>query len=579
MRQPARLLILAVGFVLMALSITEGWLPSGHHIDGSDRLLRFALRAACFAIGIGLVWSHVSWWAWLNPRSLASNVRVRKQNNAEMGRLITDLLSSTESIELGSDDDVELAKMLTQPSAFRSRVVEHVHLKPDRVARTISVEFSLPTQPLIETTSGPPANTHGAEILVIARRRKGQLIDNFSCQLADGRGALMLPHAETSQLLGRLALSLMNLVAVESKSVGRDHARRLNWRFKDQIRLLAVILSGPDKAAGAHEKIVRRLIKHRADRLPSADVFLRLLDAVSSTYPLLVVVPRDAFTNTANRRYVVVKYRYTESFSKGSIKGVPDDQPARVRNWLRAVTLSKPTQFSVPSPKALSSKAYHLRVTAPNSYHIADQRLIDSANGGQPIPVTSPGHVTTPYIRLDRLAYQPSTQLYVTGLSQDSRLEPQLVVRIAENLPGSLGRAAASAGAVSLAIWFAGTVANPHHSASSTTVDLLPFLLAIPAIAASWTGLIFTGDRVYSSLVSRLSILSSTVLSLCAVVLYLAEEAKLFTDPASSHWGLANLNTLYWSILLFITLSNLAWVLTTLVIRMLRRPGFRSHRK
>lgn len=437
-------------------------------------------------------------------------------------------------------------ELIVDPARSRSRLAETVDLDERAVRQQVSISFAL-----------PDAEEGGRALYIpILQPIKGELVDNFQLQSAGGSSLPTLSYEETTKLAAAgLRLILMEIFAAKDAP---SPPKTLDEpvRAAELAMLQIVATRGPLHTGQVHGRldVILEEIKFPDD--DSRERVRKYVAALSWSYPIVAVVSAvDAFSG----RFLI---KYERTF-------VPASLTTSWRGLLRLGLGLKPDKVAIPVELALTAESYHLRVNAPANKYVIKQYLQcrhcrvlltrqwrgrapigipadEDASGKKPDnkrhlcaheldqtrSATEDDRVTDHHFRVRRKRGQNFVHVYMRGYSRAAPKlrDLQLITTFKETPPGARGRAAITALATTLLLAVAGNLLN---SPQGTQVGGLPALmLALPAVAASWFGLSSDKDAlVGGSLLARLSLVVSGVVSVIAVVLYLSSPPPSAPAP------------------------------------------------
>ncbi|MET9298693.1 hypothetical protein ABZX66_05145 [Micromonospora aurantiaca] len=517
----APLVILAgsTGWLRHQFDAQGGWLAThGDWLEGAARLFFLVL-----AVGIALLM-----FGRLRERLAGETKVVETPVLPSISTLRRLQAAAVDGYQQDADAVALFVELIVDPGKFRSRLTEAIDHDERAVVQQVTVSFSLPL-----------LDANGPLYLPVLQPLKGELVDNFHIRSAAGDSLTTLSYEESVQLAAA-GLRLL-LARMAPKATELDEALRLaEWALLQIIATRGPQVS-PSEAAAANGNIwdlCAEVAEEKMDAILDGISFpddesqrcvRKYVAALSSSYPIIAVVPSAELIS----RRVLVKYERTY---------IPSSLTATWRGLLRLGLGLRPDQVAVPLDLALTADSYHLRVNAPANKYVLKQvlqcRHCESLvernwRGRRPIGKTDrcaheSGHATQSghHFRVRRKRGQNFVHVYLRGYARQSpkMRDLALLARFKETPPGARGRAAVTALATTLLVAVVGNLVNTPQGAQ---VGGLPALmLALPAIAASWFGM--TGDRetlVGGSLLARLSLITSGIVSVAAVVLYLGTSS------------------------------------------------------
>jgi hypothetical protein len=464
-------------------------------------------------------------------------------------------------------------ELLVNLARYRIRVAETVEFAERGLIHHVSVEFSL------------PASALSAKFLYlpVLMPLKGELLDNFRLYDASGTSLADLSYEEATRLA---AVGLRYLLSADARPENEDRSDVNQALAVDEIVLL-----GPVARRG---RINRDKIESEIDeRLRAVSIAIseptrqRLhayLIALSVTYPIVVVVPHTA--TVAGR--ILIKYERTV---------IPVSERQGLEGRLRLALGLRPHQLAIPVDLAYSVGSYHLTINGPLDKYVIRQylrcrhcgRLVRRDwQGSMPDATSRCRHATSATGQLTRATHfrlrqrrgQSYVHLYMRGYAKDNApRDLEFLALFREVPPGSIANAAATALVTTLLIVLAGYVST--HSSGSEYSDLPALILALPVAAASWLGISEdTGQIVGSSLLGRISLILSGLVSICSIIAYLilTPEYEIVNDhlgtreayhvPGADPIGVFGIHNLWWSALIGLSFLNLAYASFRLSVRL-----------
>jgi hypothetical protein len=558
----------SAGLVLLCLAATSGWLRIlfGTHHPDSEGFVRGACLMAALAAGV--IADRLR-RAWL----LAETKTDDEVRQPEVNRLIELQHSvSDDNLQYDYGSVTTFIELIVNAGPHRSRVVETVDFEGRAITQHVSIEFTLPGSASAETLYVP-----------VLQPIKGELVDRFSLTDSSGGGLADLSYEETM----RLAAVGLRVLLLDATGVFKFEG----GEKETELVLLGILsrrgMSTPDSAkkkidaALSALKMIDRDDDERVDRLK------RYLLSLSLSYPIVAVVPFALVT--ANRLLL----RYERCI-------IPASQHKGLRGEVRLGLGIRPNEVALSPVLALTASSYHLLVNCPSDKYVLKQALRckhceslvnrqwrgKSPNARDDEKVRDPKvkccHTTqfadgddSCHYRLRRRRGQSYVHLYMRGYAHAEPMYGlQLFVQLKEVPPGSRGQAVVTAVATTVLI---GTVGHlMSHETAVSTSDLPALALSLPAVAASWFGFAADGSELTgSSLLARLSLISSGALSVAAIVIYLARLGGIVTGPGKSgaviqpaasighhgiHVAFLGVTDVPWLVLLALSSVNLAYI-------------------
>lgn len=573
----------------MAKSGTSGQRSTGPAEKPGSKILTYLLAVLALLLLIGsTIVGPIGWWTkglveglargsflimavWIGILSF-----VRMRRDASNGKPIPDpiyqpgiewlaKLQDVTSLNFSEFDKgavISFFELLTRPERYRSRVVETIDLDGRGIRQHVAVEFVLPAAAL-----------EGEYLyLPLLQPLKGELLDNFYLTDTSGKTLPNLAYDETTKLAAAGLMSVLTN-AIGMKTKGR-RSRRAPLQVSNNAKVLELVLLDiiakrgridPKNIPAKVDSVLARLdrLKDEDRKLISAYVI-----SLSASYPIVAVVP----TNMAVAKRVIVKYERTL---------IAASEQGRLGEFRLGLGL-RPNQIAIPIQLALSARSYHLRLNGPLDKYIMEQ-YFECRNCG--LPATrdlsgapesnggcfhgSNGPQTDSHFRLRRKRGQNFIHLYMRGYYEGQPLKGfQVRARFKEIPPGSRANAMVTALATTVLIGIFGYLVTHHKGASTSGFPGL--VLALPTVAASWFGFAADGGKlVGSSLLARLSLMISGVLSLVALAFYLLNSppaAATSTKNTDRYLHvhhiipILGIGGLVWPIMLALSASNFIYI-------------------
>jgi hypothetical protein len=556
----------AAALLLLAAAATSGW-HSNHHGQLAEGYVRGAFLAVAAIFGLVAVV--------LVPRTRLEEPTGEPIFQPDEG-WIAGLQEEATKRRFASDAGavISFLELVTNPASCRSRVVETIDLDGHAVQQRVTVEFVLPDEALKSE----------ALYLPILQPLKGELVDNF--HLTDGSDNTLtnLSFEETTQL-ATVGLRALVLHATYLNDASSADISTLSPEVVETERALLKLIARrgliePVEVANKIETELKSL--GWLNESPIKDLIRSYLVSLGVAYPIVVAVPSGLVVGDR----ILLRYERTLSLSS---------ETRGTQGKARLFLGLQPRQVSIPVNLALTAGSYHLRINAPTAMYLYEQHLRCSRctarlqrawrgdtgkNGCYHRDVSLPPDDCHYHLR--RRRGQNYLHLYMRGYGNSRPLLQNLEVfaRFKEIPPGTRGTAVATALAETIFIWVVGYLISRNKA---ILTDLPVFLLGLPAVMASWWG--FTSDSgsvVGPSLIARVSLLVSGLISLGAVVTYLLEVPVAGhggSSPTGSHLAFAGVTAPVWVILLVSSVSNLGYILWRLVRkayfygRLVRRLG------
>lgn len=434
---------------------------------------------------------------------------------------------------------------ILRPSELWQRITESFETDQQTMRQRVTIQGYLPRRlrkrDAVERTPMPTESV----LLPVLIPLKGELSDKLTLTAADGSALPALSYGEYLQMTAKVLRMFLLM------GYGLDRGEPL-----------------PAEAAEVERRALQRLMhrgkwvpdgdRHPADlieRLPavhSVPVMLaaELVRALCDRYALVALVPME------NGRFVV-------SYERTIVPGVhfaDRERPgwrAGLTRWLRVLLGASPVDLTLRLDNATICKSYHLVVNCPAGLYLGEQTssgLIEAqaaALGDGEIP---------PYSRFRRRAGQQYAHFYSRFFrpADASGPTPEVKFRFFEVPPGSLFRAAVAAATCFFLILLVGIVVSRATDHDPGT-DAPAFLLAFPAVAATWLGCEAPAKRLFEgTLAARLSLIVTAASSVAASGLFMFYSADTrWPDVAWPGGGsVLGITEISWSALALLAFLN-----------------------
>ena len=451
-------------------------------------------------------------------------------------------------------------ELIVDPARCRSRLTEVIDLDDRAVTQQVTISFSLPA-----------TEDDGKALYVpVLQPMKGELVDNFHLRSAAGDSLPTMSYEESLRLASaglRLLLAQI-FTGAEAGSAPKNLDETLRSAELALLHLIAVRRPISMDLTERRTAVILEKIKFPDEQ--SRERVRKYVGALSSSYPIIAVVP----VAEAVSRRLLIKYQRTflpSSFTKGW-KGL-----------LRLGLGLNPDQVAVPMELALTADSYHLRVNAPSNKYVLTQYLqcrhcrllltrhwrgrnrengsdcrheIDPAFADGQVPFQLDHH-----FRVRRRRGQNFVHVYMRGYARQSPKMRglQLLAGFKEVPPGARGKASITALATTLLVAVAGNLIIGPHGAQAGGLPAL--MLALPAVAASWFGI--SSDKealVGGSLLARLSLIVSGVVSVLGVILYLTAPASPQAGSIARPLTFVGITDWRWIALCLVSAVNMIYV-------------------
>lgn len=590
--------LLTVASASLAFAAFGGW---WHELSRHQRTLVHGLLlgvAVALYLWHGLRWSSIRRTMYRRPPRGDTNEGWDSESLISAVRRLTEM--TREEVDDSEARRIkDFVRISNMPSLGRARIVESVELQENHIVKTVRAEYRLDS---IEDVD------NGYFYVPLLRPSKGQLLNNFELRDNSGASMMTLPYGETVRLLTR-AIHLLSQASLEALNLSNESAAQAELDYLSRAILppgngqsVTPHRSGPSSrlvtrepdpsetsardlpegsqmasstaAAGAETGTSLPKDQVRSARPEVTAEFLeKFVSQLQGVYPIVAIVPAELIVSSADHRFVLLEYSYTVPVTRriATSEGASD----RLKSVLRTITMTPGAQVVVDASKSLRSESYHLRVSSPPGYHVGDLLFVDKQTGEQVRRATTPGLAfSQSHYRCLPARGQPFAHLYTRAFTSNDAQEPRLIVRYYENLPGSLGKATVLACVTFLVVWLV-AVGSPTKPDDS---DALALVLAFPALVAAWLRFDDRGQVLGTSLLARLSLISSVSLTMGSAFLYLAQTAGRFGRTYENFHLLFVYNP-YWMTLVGCAMMTAVVVSMGIVIRVARTKRLHRSRK
>lgn len=460
------------------------------------------------------------------------------------------------------------ALAVIEPAQIRQRVVEAYTQERRCIKQTVTVEVQIPYR------LRPPNGKNGEQgennkvndestmlLLPALVPPKGELHDDL--QIYDMAGVAINSYSYREQLV--LLASVLRLLLVSACGADRlpqDVAdlELLALEAMMQRRLNPV---GPVDTSTA-DKIAELAVPNKQVLKIAAELVRKLI----ANYAIVITTPigPDRRMQYRHEQILIPELKLTKEGSR---------RRWSVSSAVRLCLGARPVDLNIDIKNASSCQSYHLHVHGPDGLYLARQEAIGIDGLLQRRAANAP---TKPHCRFRRRLGQAHAHFYCRYMPTLRPHErPSLRFKYFEVPPGSTLRALVTAAASAAIILLVGFV-NSRFPDPGT--DAPAFLLAFPALAATWLGFGSPTQRLLEGTMSaRICLLATAVLSVTSAGLYMAHKTapeynwgKLpdhlillgVTDPGWAAVGaLSVINAAFISFRCF----TLTWEYTTLMAR------------
>ena len=233
----------------------------------------------------------------------------------------------------------------------------------------------------------------------------------------------------------------------------------------------------------------------------------------------------------------------------------------------------RPADVKISLDNAWTCQSYHVIVRGSDGMYLTHQEF--SSPHEDYLQRTARSAPSLPHIRFRRRLGQPYAHFYARFLPPPRRASfkdgnfrpaekaPKLILTFQEIPPGSICPAALAAIAAAVLIWVIGYGLS-HAGEQGVNTDVPLLLLAFPGVAASWLGF-DGGTRLFEgTLVARLSLACTAIVSLFAAGLYalriLPASVPVTLHARSTTLGLLGITLWPWAALTVVALFNACYL-------------------
>lgn len=538
-----------VAFVYCGLSGSFWWRIENQTLD---RIVR--LGAFIFAVAMAAVFAHS--WSRRHGSSVRSEDKKGEDVHPEFASLTpfqilermrdADMAISSSGKPLSAGlvrtrGHVTLARHVLHPQLFRKKVLEELTLKAHQRLHVITVEWD----------PGAYLETNGAYLVPIMRLPKESKMRELEVV-----GGTVLSSLETASLVSSGLEKLLFLGAsnVQAKS---DLAALIAWQGSSGANGRArqwLQYSRPNK-----KELIQALVPYirRArrfvDRFGEIDT-AQVLDAIAVNRIFVVAYPKSEYASPPWQ--TVFSYR---SSHDDPLWGPYYDKWRRRKDVFRSRLRLPPRWIPILLERAYSASSYRLQVACDESLYVDEAEVWDQKQNSWLRALERSGTYCS-YLGWEEPAGKSFTSLAAARLAPlKDRSRLYLYVRVVEKPPGSLAVAVSVSFATAMSLWLVGSIQGGDPKS-----DLIAFLLAGPAVAASAFGLLgASAPHGYRSITGLTAIGSDLLLLLLGITLYLrqvVQEPKVSPPKLSTDRYFYFLNDWLW-IALFST-SALVLVFT-----------------
>jgi hypothetical protein len=449
---------------------------------------------------------------------------------------------------LGNPDNFDrLTKQLVAPRSFRRRVHEHVEIVDQEICHNIT--YHLPISNLGRTSDE-------ACLVAVTRFEKQSPYEQLS--IRDDGGALV-EIVNYRHALGMLYELIRTQIRAGPHIANLDECKVLT----EVAGLLASPVANPTRVQSIYTEVTGEMAEPNASSPPPNALLWGMVTLASERRPVIAVVMKPKGPE------LVITLRYQERLQRQLVE-LPEKMRGdawrrwgnKIRTWLGFM----PAQLFLEAKKARSALTYRLTFTAPSGAYIHEARpYAKDQQKWVPSELDRHGYYNS-FVGWTNPRGRSQSSMGCRLLNKTNITDLSFYVRLCERPPGTAGNAFVIALAVMIIVWLSGFVATVKNPGNN--VDIVALTLAFPGVIAVWLSL--SGPPQlgpYRSIPARISMVVSAVVSVCAIVLYMAVTSQKLTDP--TWWGGRSfffLTGRYWSILLIIAIVNFVGIAAALLI-------------
>lgn len=305
-----------------------------------------------------------------------------------------------------------------------------------------------------------------------------------------------------------------------------------------------------------------------------------LLTIALERRPVLAIVPNSSSNTNSTARESVITLRYRERLqSTGLPEGLRRDWWRRWRQSARTRIGLTPAQFFLKATRARSASTYKMTFTAPTGAYIHEARAY-SDDQNKWIPILDKHAYYNTFVGWTDPKGRSQSSMGCRLLNKTKIKDLRFYVRLRERPPGRVGSALVVALAAMIIVWIAGFVAEAAEKPDNN-VDVVALTLAFPGVLAVWLSV--TGPAQlgpFRSIPAFISMLVSGLVSVCSIVLYMANTSNKFEDTAlGAERSFFFMEGKLWSVLLAIAMVNFIGIASVFLIAVHRYMGLIAPQK
>lgn len=424
-------------------------------------------------------------------------------NFTDAGRRMSESLVVTPETGGYEVDDLELlGDMLMRPDLYMQRAVVDAEIHHQKLMVTTSLDIYIPHRYRIDDK---------LVLIPMAWARKGELFQDLEVKDKAGHAISILSRWETKALISLIVQQLFRLAYCDGQPPATGEQKARCAAVRD-----CVWMDDAEPQDGMQSTLRAARVEAMQANTFNETVHRNLLRLCLLFGEYYVLLTRVKVNPHAIVRYGKTTPLYAEL---GSIKENP------VKYYIRLLLGARPHRIVAPIDLPFMVSSYHFRLTGEPGLYVKSHYLLDMDRNRQILNRDFEKRPNPkPSVRLEEPSGLPYAHLYVRNFSFVHDRRMATVITFNEVPPGTLGMASVVS-AVTSALLVGFTIVREHHQELAKINSFPPFLLAFLALLASWLG--FSSDRevlLRASLLGRLGLIATTVLSLASALLYTAGQ-------------------------------------------------------
>ncbi|GAA3862076.1 hypothetical protein GCM10022243_30500 [Saccharothrix violaceirubra] len=435
------------------------------------------------------------------------------------------------------------AAAIARPEQFRRNIVEEYTPNRRTLHKAVTVDLKLPAEWL--------GNSRIAVPIIV--NKKGDLLDDFHVG-GPGDDTTCLTYDSYLDLVAEV-LHILLLVTEDKTFSGKLSDAGKN------AELLA--LHGILSRADTRKPVAVDLSGAKAiEQLPTKHPQVRAMAALlarqlTSNYAIVVQVPLVPEHTFGFRLTLTPPVKFTRP-----------DSPRRMSplGYLRVLIGARPVTLNIDIANAATCTSYHLHVHAPDDLYLARQQVVGLDGILKRAAYSAP---TPPHCRFRRRLGQPHAHFHARYMPEFREDNPHVVLDFQEVPPGSILRASITGVAAFLILWLIGYVTSRSTTANAPGTDAPTFLLAFPALAATWLGFDSPARKLLEgTLPARLSLAVTAALSIAGCWLFMMHKSlESRWDRLPEGHSLLGVTEVGWAVVVGLALINAILIVYQCFIR------------